>query len=187
MKTKDLVISSLCAALMAIFSQLSFPLPFSPVPITLQIFGVVLISSIVTKKQAITSIIVYLLLGAIGIPVFANFSGGFSKIIGPTGGYLIGFVVMTLIISYTRDSKKALFIFSTYLAVILDYVFGVGQLMIVTGSSITASLIAGLYPFIIKDVVVTLCAILISFSVRPVLIRQNIVRPSKIENVKCRM
>lgn len=169
MKTKDLIISALCAAMMAAFSQLSFPIPFSPVPITLQIFGVVLISSIATRKQSIWAIIVYILLGAMGVPVFARFSGGFSSLVGPTGGYLIGFIVMTIIISYARDCKKPLFIFLTYVAVALDYAFGVGQLSIVTGTSITASLVAGLYPFIIKDIIVTLCAIWISFKIRPIL------------------
>lgn len=180
MKIKDLTISALCATLMVIFSQIALPLPFSPVPVTLQIFGVVFISSVFTKKQAFTGVLVFLLLGAIGIPVFANFSGGFHRLIGPSGGYLIGFLIMTVIIGFAKDKNKVIFVAATYFAMAVDYILGILQLMIVTGTSLSGALVYGLFPFILKDIVVTLCAILISFKLSSILKKQRVLSTYKV-------
>ena len=89
MKTKKMIIVSLCTALMFVFSQLSVPLPFTAVPITMQVFGVILISTLIDYKLSFTTMVIYILLGSIGIPVFSNFTGGFFVLTGPTGGYII--------------------------------------------------------------------------------------------------
>ena len=111
---KEITLVGMCAALMAIFSQLSIPLPFTSVPVTLQIFGLVVLSVIVGAKIGTISLIVFVILGAIGLPVFANFSGGFGVIVGPTGGYIIGFIIMAFLIGYasSKENKILLFIAS---------------------------------------------------------------------------
>lgn len=164
---KEITLIGMCAALMAIFSQLSIPLPFTSVPITLQIFGVVVLSVIVGAKIGTISIIVFELLGAIGLPVFANFSGGFAVIVGPTGGYIIGFIIMAFLIGYasSKENKVLLFI-ASYIGVTADLLLGTLYLKIVTGMSIQAALIAGLYPFIIKDFITIAIAVLIGLKVK---------------------
>ncbi|MDY5913359.1 MAG: biotin transporter BioY, partial [Inconstantimicrobium porci] len=132
MKTKKMVLISLCSALMFIFSQMTIPLPFTAVPLTMQVFGVILISSLMNNKIGPASILIYLLLGSIGIPVFAGFSGGFTALIGPNGGYLIGFLLMSVVISITASSKNKIIVFTgAYLGLFLDYLLGVLQLKIV--------------------------------------------------------
>ncbi|MGL5352634.1 MAG: biotin transporter BioY, partial [Clostridium sp.] len=82
LSVKEITLVGMCAALMAIFSQLSIPIPFTTVPLTLQTFGLVVISVVLGRKLGTLSIIIWTLLGAIGIPVFAHFSGGIGIILG---------------------------------------------------------------------------------------------------------
>ena len=83
--TRELVIGGMFAALLAVISQLSIPMP-SGVPITIQILGVALVGSVLGWRLGLFATITYILIGAVGLPVFANFSGGFSKLVGVTGG-----------------------------------------------------------------------------------------------------
>ena len=103
LSVREMIMVGVGAALMAVFSQLSIPLP--SVPLTLQVFGVVIISVILGKKLGTLSIIVFMLLGAIGLPVFASFTGGLNIITGATGGYIIGFVFMAFILSLIHISE----------------------------------------------------------------------------------
>lgn len=167
MKTRKMILISLCSALMFVFSQMTIPLPFTAVPLTMQVFGVILISSIMDFSISPVSIFIYLLLGAIGIPVFAGFSGGFTALIGPNGGYLIGFLLMSIVISISAKSKNKVIVFSgAYLGLAIDYIFGVLQLKIVTGMTLGAALAAGLYPFILKDIIMTAAAVIIAAKVK---------------------
>ncbi len=173
---KEITLVGMCSALMVIFSQLSIPLPFTAVPVTLQIFGVVVISVIVGAKIGTISIIIFELLGAIGLPVFANFSGGFSIIIGPTGGYIIGFIIMAFLIGYASYAQNKIVLFiASYIAVTADLLLGTLYLKFIFGMSMQAALIAGLYPFIIKDFITIAVAVLVGLrvkkSVKSILIR----------------
>ncbi|MDR1062261.1 MAG: biotin transporter BioY [Clostridiales bacterium] len=86
------------AAVMAVLSQLSIPLPITPVPLTMSLFAVCLIATVLAPRLAVLSQAVYLLLGAAGLPVFAGFKGGVAALLGPTGGFLMAYVPMTLAI-----------------------------------------------------------------------------------------
>lgn len=101
MKTKNLVLCGVCAAIMAILS----PIPFSigAIPITLGFFAAFICSGVLPPKLAVTTQIVYLLLGAIGLPVFSNFGGGLEKLVGPTGGFLLGYPLMAFAISFLLE------------------------------------------------------------------------------------
>ena len=89
-KSKDLSLVALFAALTAVGGFIS--IPFYPVPLTLQVFFVLLSGTILGKKLGALSQIIYLGIGAIGAPVFHNFTGGMGILLGPTGGFLIGFI-----------------------------------------------------------------------------------------------
>ena len=179
LSTREITLIGMCAALMAIFSQLSLPLPFTTVPVTLQIFAVVIISVIAGAQIGTLSLIIFELLGAIGLPVFANLKGGFGIIVGPTGGYLIGYIIMAFLIGYAayKENKILLFI-ASYFGVSIDFFIGALQLKMVTGMNIQASLAAGVYPFIIKDFIATAVAIIIGFKVKKSV--QNIVKKNVI-------
>lgn len=164
---KEITLVGMCAALMAIFSQLSIPLPFTSVPVTLQIFGLVVLAVIVGAKIGTLSIIVFVILGAIGLPVFANFTGGFGVIIGPTGGYIIGFIIMAFLIGYASSKQNKILLFiASYVGLTIDLLLGTLYLKIVTGMSIQSALIAGFYPFILKDFITIALAVIIGLKVK---------------------
>lgn len=164
---KEITLIGMCAALMAIFSQLSIPLPFTSVPVTLQVFGLVILAVIVGAKIGTLSLITYVIIGAIGLPVFANFHSGFGVILGPTGGYIIGFIIMAFLIGYVSYKENKILLFAaSYIGVIIDLVLGTIQLKIVTGMTLNAALIAGLYPFIFKDLITVSIAVIIGLKVK---------------------
>lgn len=97
-KTAYMALCGLFAALMAICSLISVPLGFTPVPVNLATLGVFLAGGLLGRKYGTVSMIVYVLLGAVGVPVFAGFRGGLSVLAGPTGGYIIGYIVAAFLI-----------------------------------------------------------------------------------------
>lgn len=164
---KEMTLVGMCAALMAIFSQISIPLPFTSVPVTLQVFGLVILAVIVGAKVGTVSLIVYVIIGAIGLPVFANFHSGFGVLVGPTGGYIIGFVIMAFLIGYVSYKENKILLFAvSYIGVLMDLILGTIQLKIVTGMTVNAALIAGLYPFIFKDIITVSIAVIIGLKVK---------------------
>ena len=100
MKTLDMVYIALFAALISICAWISIP---TTVPFTLQTFAVCLTAGLLGMKRGTLTIVVYLLLGAIGLPVFAGFKGGLGSLLGTTGGYLIGFLFTALIVGFISD------------------------------------------------------------------------------------
>ena len=91
--TKEMVLVGMFAAVLAVISQISLPMP-TGVPITIQVFGVALVGASLGSRLGTTATLVYVLLGAIGLPIFANFSGGVSSIVGVTGGYIWAWPIM---------------------------------------------------------------------------------------------
>ena len=92
--TREMVLVGMFAAVLAVISQISLPMP-TGVPITIQVFGVALVGAVLGSRLGTTATVVYVLLGAIGLPIFANFTGGISSIVGVTGGYIWAWPFMT--------------------------------------------------------------------------------------------
>lgn len=150
---RELTLVGMGAALMAVFSQISIPLPIG-VPLTLQAFAVVIIAIVLEQKLATLALFIFTLVGSIGVPVFANFNGGIRVVIGPTGGYIIGFILMGFMIGAAAKSHKKWIIFtSVYVGLLVDYIVGVAQLALVAELSLAEALAGGMYPFIIKDLI----------------------------------
>lgn len=95
-----LILCGLFAALTAILSQIALPLPFTPVPINLATLSVLLSGGLLGARWGFFSQVVYILIGACGLPVFAGFSGGFHAIAGPTGGYIVGYAVSAFLTGF---------------------------------------------------------------------------------------
>ena len=95
---KEINLIAVFTAVTAILAQISIPIPISPVPVTLSIFGVLLSSLILGRKCGTISQIVYILLGAAGVPVFAGLRGGLSVLLSPTGGYIVSYPIIALVI-----------------------------------------------------------------------------------------
>ena len=153
--TKELILCSLFAAIIAILSQISIPLPFTYVPFTMQIFAVAVTGLILDVKLGSISILIYLLLGGIGIPVFAKFSGGIGVLLGPTGGYLLGLPLMIYIICFVKDkSSSTLMIFlSLIIGLISLYIIGTLMFAIITRNTIYQSILYCVAPFVFLDLI----------------------------------
>ena len=186
MKVKDLVLVSLFAAMMCIFSIMRIPLP-TPVPFTLQIFGVAITGALLGGYLGAIAIIIYTLLGAIGLPVFSGMTGGVQVLVGPTGGYIFGFIVAAFVIGFCmnnfafKNENPILKFVSTLsimtLGLIISYVIGTIQLKFVTGLAWPQAIAAGVLPFILLDLLKMIFATIAVHFVYPSLVKANLVIP----------
>ncbi len=163
-KTKKITMIGLMTAVTCILGPLSLPLPFSPVPITLTNFAVFLSIYILGMKYGTISLLIYLALGTIGLPVFSSFSGGLGKLAGPTGGYLFGFIFLALIQGFfmLRFHKKTFAsIIGMTLGMIACYLFGTIWLALHMSLTFKAALMIGVIPYLPGDAVkIALAAII---------------------------
>ncbi len=142
-------------------AQIRIPLPFTPVPLTGQTLGVLLVAAALGSSRGAASLALYLVEGILGLPVFAGSPLGVARLLGPTGGYLVGFIAAAFLVGYLaergldRDWKRVLIMFAAGTAVI--YLFGVGWLAHFTGGLQNAFL-AGLWPFLPGDILKAIVA-----------------------------
>ncbi|MBU3161538.1 biotin transporter BioY [Clostridium frigoris] len=157
-----LTLIGIMAAVICILGPLS--LPIGIVPISLTNLAIYFSIYVLGKKRGTLSYIVYLFIGLVGLPVFSGFSGGFTKLFGPTGGYLIGFIFMAFIsgIFIDKFSNKIYMCFlGMILGTIVTYIFGTAWLAYQSNITFSASLAIGVLPFIPGDIVKMVIASLI--------------------------
>ncbi|HFI0114769.1 TPA: biotin transporter BioY [Streptococcus suis] len=149
--TKSLVYIAIGTAIIAALSQIS--LSIGPVPFTLQTLSIGLISCLYTPKEALSSIALYLTLGAIGLPIFAGFSGGFAALVGPTAGFLWGFLVYVAITSALTklDSSPVTVFLACLLGTAVCFLIGLLVFKFVSGASWSDTLAWTGLPFILPD------------------------------------
>lgn len=155
-KTKTLTLMALFAALTAVFSQIIIPLPFTPLPINLATLSVLLCGATLSPLYAMGSMGVYLLIGAVGMPVFSGFASGPAAIVGPTGGYLVGYIVMAGLVSLLRirlpiRSHAVSLITAGICGTIALYTLGTAWFVILTGKGLAVALMMCVVPFLIGD------------------------------------
>ena len=174
LQTGDLAYVAVCAVLMAVCSWISIP---ATVPFTLQTFAVFCSLGLLGGKRGTAAILVYLLLGALGVPVFAGFSGGIGILFGTTGGYLLGFILMGLIYwlgeQLSRDSRGVRIV-SMILGLLLCYAFGTAWFMLVYARqsgviALGTALAWCVIPFLLPDLVKLALALLLSGRLRKAL------------------
>lgn len=165
--TKELILCSIFASIIVILAQVSIPLPFTTVPLTMLIFGIAITGLILGSKLGAVSVLIYLLLGAIGLPVFANFAGGVNVLLGPTGGYLLASPLMAYIVGYTRE--KSSFPITIFLGLVLGltitYIIGTLMFSKITGNTIYQSILYCIIPFIPTDIIKLILAYVIGSTV----------------------
>lgn len=169
---KQQALVGLCTALMIIFAQISIPVPFSVVPITFQTFAVILIAVVLEEQLATRTLMVYTLLGVIGLPVFSGFSGGLTRVFGPTGGFILGFIVMAFVIGWCSKRGTKIFLWcGTYIGIFVDYMMGVVQLAFITNMSIKEAIMVGAFPFLVKDIILAAVAIIVASRIKGIVRR----------------
>ena len=154
--TYSIVLCGMCVALLVV--SCLFTIPIGPVPFTLQTMVVILIALLLPPKQAALTCLVYLVMGAIGLPVFSNMTGGFAKIIGPTGGFLLSYPIGTFVASSVRQALeksqcKQLVsdIAAAACIIVISDVLGWLWLMVVTASDPLSAFLMADAPFIVID------------------------------------
>lgn len=163
--------TALLAALLAAASAVA--LPFGAVPVTLQVFVVVLIALVVPPRWAALAVGTYLLVGVAGMPVFSGMRGGPGVLTGPTGGYLIGFLVgssagawVRVRLARTVGSVTVVDAVAGAVTIAIVYSLGWLQLTLVTGMDPIAALVTGVLPFIVPDGLKTVAAVTLAPIVR---------------------
>lgn len=177
-KSYYMILSGLFAALTAVCTMISIPLPFTPVPVNLATLSMFLAGGLLGAKYGALSQTIYTLIGAIGLPVFSNFTGGIGKLVGPTGGYIIGYIAGAFVVgivtqrsmqyfakkdTLNRTAKPQgkinaaviqilLLAFSMLIGMIVCYALGTAWFVFSTNTNIASALVLCVYPFIVGDV-----------------------------------
>lgn len=173
-KTTRLLISALFAALTAVCSFISIPLPFTPVPVNLATLSVFLAGGLLGWKYGAVSQIVYLILGAAGVPVFHNFTGGLGILTGPTGGYIVGYVAAAFLTGWLLDHCRRpnsipILAGSMLAGLCACYFLGTIWFMLLSHSALFPALLACVFPFLPGDALKIIAACLLIKKLRPVL------------------
>lgn len=159
----NMVYTAVFAALICVCSLLSIQI--GQVPITLQTFAVCLAAAVLGWRRGTLSVLVYILLGAVGLPVFAGAAGGVSILAGPTGGYIVGFIPTAFLIGLAADrfGRRALPLAAAMVVgVSACYALGTVWFMIVTGMHLTDALMLCVVPFLIPDGVKIAAAVILA-------------------------
>ena len=164
-KTAEMTKMALMVAMNCVSAYIIIPLPFSLSPLALQTLIVNLTGYVLNAKQAFMTMLVYLLVGLAGVPVFTGGSAGPGKLFGPPGGYIIGFLFTAVFLAYFRGEKysfKRYALLGCVIGIPLIYVFGVVQLKLITGMGWDKAIMTGALPFIPLDIVKCLAAAVIA-------------------------
>lgn len=179
MKTKTIIICAVFAAILSIFSVMTIPI--GPVPISMSVFGVLLTAIILGPKKGAISVIVYILLGAVGLPVFSGFKGGFQVLAGPTGGYIWSYIFMALFVGFiaSKPHKNKLLTIcilfvSSIAGIIICYGAGTVQFMFVQQTDVMKALTLCVIPFIPFDIIKAIAASFIGYSVQTALKKSGV-------------
>lgn len=171
-KLKQLILNAEFAIILAILAQ--FTIPLGPIPLTGQTFAVGLIATILGGWNGMISVCIYLLLGLIGLPVFAGFSSGFGALLGPTGGFLIGFIFNALITGWLLEKTSFTLswsIFANLVGAFVTLVFGSIWLKYGTGMEWLSAFNGGFLPFVIPGIIKAVLAAICGIAVRRRLVR----------------
>ena len=161
---KQLTQIGLMTAIICIVGPFSIPLPFSPVPLSFTTLAIYLAVFVLGMKHGTCSCFHYLLLGTIGLPVFSGFSGGLSRLAGPTGGYLIGFLLLALIMGFFLEhfpKNFPLVVTGILLGTAVCYLFGTLWLANQVNLHLTTALAIGVLLYLPGDAIKIILAIIL--------------------------
>lgn len=168
-KIINLTLIGLMAAVTCILGPLSIIIPISPVPISFTNLAIYFTVILLGGKKGTICYLVYLLIGFVGMPVFSNFTSGPAKLLGPTGGYLIGFIFMAIISGFFVDKfpgKIYMYVVGMVLGTIATYALGTAWLAYQANMTFEQALFAGVIPYIIGDIVKIIIATILGSTIK---------------------
>lgn len=160
---QKMAIIALMTAVLCILAPISIPVFISPVPISLGVLAIYLTAYVLSPLDATISVIIFILLGTFGLPVFSGYSGGLSKLVGPTGGYIIGFLFTMYISSLFIHMKKGIIfdVIGMITGLALCYILGTIWFSYQQGKGFIASLLLCVVPFLIGDAIKIIVAVIL--------------------------
>ena len=160
---QKMAIIALMTAVLCILAPISIPVFISPVPISLGVLAIYLTAYVLSPLDATISVIIFILLGTFGLPVFSGYSGGLSKLVGPTGGYIIGFLFTVYISSLFIHMKKGIIfdVIGMITGLALCYILGTIWFSYQQGKGFIASLLLCVVPFLIGDAIKIIVAVML--------------------------
>lgn len=175
--TKQLTLVGLMAAVICILGPWQISIPISPVPISLGMLGIYFVTSVLGMRLGTASVLIYILLGLMGVPVFTGFTAGPGKLLGPTGGYIIGYILMALICGFFVDRYSGnlpLYFLGMALGTAACYFFGTLWLARLMQYTFFQALTAGVIPYIPADLIKLIIARVVGFQLRKRLMNANL-------------
>ncbi len=160
---QKMAIIALMTAVLCILAPISIPVFISPVPVSLGVLAVYLTAYVLSPVDATISVIIFILLGTFGLPVFSGYSGGLSKLVGPTGGYIIGFLFTVYISSLFIHMKKGIIfdVIGMITGLAICYILGTIWFSYQQGKGFIASLLLCVVPFLIGDAIKIIVAVIL--------------------------
>ena len=173
---QKMAIIALMTAVLCILAPISIPVFISPVPISLGVLAVYLTAYVLSPLDATISVIIFILLGTFGLPVFSGYSGGLSKLVGPTGGYIIGFLFTVYISSLFIHMKKGIIydVIGMITGLALCYILGTIWFSYQQGKGFIASLLLCVVPFLIGDAIKIIVAVILGTQINKRLTHLNL-------------
>ena len=168
MKTRDMTLIAVMAALICVAGPLT--IPAGPIPLSLATFAVYMAGSVLGRKRGTIAVALYLVIGIIGVPVFSGFSGGFQKLAGVTGGYLVGYLPCAYLSGTGGEQREKtgwwFHVLMMVIGTVLLYAVGTAVFMLHTGNALGAALSLCVIPFLPGDAVKVAVAAFLTVPVR---------------------
>jgi|SRR5699024_4277836 len=177
-KLQTMTVISLFAAIIGIMAQIAIPLPIG-VPITGQTLAIGLTATILGSRYGTYATMLYIAIGAVGIPVYAHLTSGVGVIVGPTGGFLIGFIPTVFVIGLYLEKTKFTIIHATIaniIGTIITLTFGTVWLKISAELTWTVAFVSGFGPFLIVGLIKSFLAGWIGIIIRERLLKANVIQ-----------
>lgn len=166
---KEITLIGLMAAILCVVAPFSIPIPFSVVPISFTNLAIYFAVFILGWKKGTISYLIYFLLGFVGLPVFSGFSGGPAKVFGPTGGYLIGFIILAIISGYFIEKFKGkvyMYVVGMSLGLVITYILGTTWLSYQLELTFIKGLMMGVVPYLPGDILKIVIATIVGPTLR---------------------
>ena len=171
MQVRELTKMAMCVALCCVTAHISFPLPFTPGYVTALTFAMSLAAYLLSPRQTFTIILLYILMGAVGLPVFAN-GEGLSRLLGPVGGFYFAWLVAYPLLSLAKGATpnlKRYALMNILIAVPITYVGGLISMILVLHVELWEALTMAVFPFIFGDVVKAIASAVLGVKLQKIL------------------
>ena len=180
LSTSVMALIGVMTAIICVLSPISIPIPVSPVPISLATFAVMLAGCLLGARRGSICVILYLLIGICGIPVFSAYGAGIGKVLGPTGGYLIGYIPLVILtgLAFSRFSNPVFQGLFTVAATAVLYLLGTAWLALSAHLTFPQALMMGVIPYIPGDLVKIIIVVLVGPVIRDRLLKAGLLPDS---------